>query len=156
MAQGLELVNGSRALQVGGNQHGPLALALEVLGQLGRRRRLPGALQARHQDHEWRRRRARQRDGLVTKGDDEFLVDDLDDLLAGRQALHDVATDGALLHPGQEGLHHRNVDIGFEQRQTDFAQGSVDVGLAETAFAAQTSEDVAEAIGESVEHRAEV
>jgi hypothetical protein len=49
-AERLELIDGRGAVHVGGNQARALALGLELAGQLGRRGRLAGALQADHHD----------------------------------------------------------------------------------------------------------
>ena len=47
---------------------------------------------------------------------------------------------------------HADVDVGFEQRRADLAQGLVDVGVAQPTPAAQAAEDPLEAVGKGVEH----
>ena len=51
LAQGLELVDGRRAVDVAGHQRRALALGEEELGQLAAGRGLARALQAHHHDH---------------------------------------------------------------------------------------------------------
>ena len=68
---------------------------------------------------------------------DELVVDDLDDLLAGGQALEDLRADGALADARDEVLDDLEVDVGLEQREADLAHGGIDVGLADPAAAGQ-------------------
>ena len=58
---------------------------------------------------------------------DQLVVDDLDDLLAGRDRLDDLRADGAVAHLVGEGAHHLEGDVGLEQRAADLAQRRVDV-----------------------------
>ena len=50
-----------------------------------------------------------------------LLVDDLDDHLGGIEAVHDIGTDGPLLHSGDELLDYLEVYIRLQQRHFDFA-----------------------------------
>ena len=58
---------------------------------------------------------------------DQLVVHDLDELLAGRQALRQLGADRALLHALDERAHDADVDVGFEQRDADLARDLVDV-----------------------------
>ena len=71
---------------------------------------------------------------------DQLVVDDLDDLLAGGQALEDLLADRPLADPRDEVLDDLEVDVGLEQRQPDLAHRGVDVGLADPAAAGQRAE----------------
>ena len=83
---------------------------------------------------------------------DEFTVDDLYELLVGREASQNVLTDRAFADPGQEVLDDLEVDVGFEERHAHVAQGFVDIRLGDLPGAADTAKDVFEFVGEGVEH----
>ena len=59
---------------------------------------------------------------------------------AGVERARDFAADGAGAHPVEEALDDREVDVGFEQRQTHLAQGQVDVGVRQPAAPGQIIE----------------
>ena len=82
----------------------------------------------------------------------QLLVDDLDDLLAGVEALEDLGADRALAHAGHEVLDHLEVDVRLEQGEADLAHRGVDVRLGHAATAGQPGEGLAEAVAEVVEH----
>ena len=94
LAVDLELVDRVGPLQVGGDQQRALALLLEPQRQLGRERRLAGALEPGEHDHRRRGLGEPQPAGLAAEDGDELLVDDLDDLLGGVQRLADLGTRG--------------------------------------------------------------
>ena len=76
---------------------------------------------------------------------DELVVDDLHDLLAGRQALEDLRPDRLLADARDEVLDDLEVDVGLEQGQADLAHRGIDVGLADPAAAGQRAEGLAQA-----------
>ena len=82
----------------------------------------------------------------------QLLVDDLDDLLAGVDALEDLRADGALPDARHEVLDDLVVDVRLEQREADLAHRGVDVGLGDPAVAGQLAKDVAQAVSKVVEH----
>ena len=148
-AHDLQLVDGGGAVDIAGHQHGAAALLNEVFGKLGCVGRFTVALQAAEHD-----------DGLTLVLDDqaggflaahqgnELLVDDLDHLLGGGQALHDLLTHGALGDLGTEILGNLVVDIGFQQGHPHLAHGGFDVGLGQLAVAAQLFEHTGKAVGQ--------
>ncbi len=85
---------------------------------------------------------------LAAHQGNEFLVDDLDHLLGGGQALHDLLTHGALRDLGTEILGNLVVDIGFQQGHPHLAHGGFDVGLGQLAVAAQFFEHTGKAVGQ--------
>ena len=142
----LQLLDRRRALQVaGGHGHVPVVLAQE-LRQLGGRGRLARALQPGHQDHG---RRVRS-EGEIAAGAahqlGELVVDRLDHGLAGVERLADLGAGEALAQRGCEVLDDLEVDVGLEQRQTDLAQGLVDVLLGELPPRADVGEHALEAL----------
>ena len=93
-AEGFELFDGRRTVDVGRNQQGPPLLGLQVPAQLAAGRGLAGTLEADH--HDRNRRFGRQVEAVVlaTPHDrHQFVVDDLDDLLAGGEALENLGAD---------------------------------------------------------------
>ena len=82
----------------------------------------------------------------------QLVVDDGDDLLAGRQALEHLGAHGALPDAGDEVLDDLEVDVRFEQSQADLAHRRVDIRLTDPAAAGEGGEGLAEALTESVEH----
>ena len=76
----------------------------------------------------------------------ELLVDDLDDHLAGVEALEHAGADRLLADVGDELLGDLEVDVGLEQREADLAHRLVDVGLAQLPARAQVRERALEAI----------
>ena len=74
----------------------------------------------------------------------EFVVDELDDLLAGLDALDDLLAEGFVLDAFDEIAGDLEIHIGFEQRQAHFAQRVADVGLGDFSEPAQVAECVLE------------
>ena len=83
---------------------------------------------------------------------DQLVVDDLDHLLAGRQAVEHLVPDRPLADARHEVLDDLEVDVGLEQREADLAHGGVDVGFADPAATGQVAERLAEPIAQGVEH----
>ena len=83
LAERLELVGGGGSVRVGGDEERSAALLDDVARELGRGRRLAGALQA---DHRHDGRVAAQVEDAVAGAQqvDELVVDDLHDLPARR------------------------------------------------------------------------
>ena len=82
----------------------------------------------------------------------QLLVDDLDDLLRRRQALHHLGADGALADARDELLDDLEVDVGFEQRQAHLAQRGIDVLLGQAAARGQLIEDRVQLGLQALEH----
>ena len=152
LADDLELVDGIGPLEVGGDEHRPVALGLEPVGELAGERRLARALESGEHDHGRRALGELQATGLPAEDPDELVVDDLDDLLAGVERLRHLRGQRPLADLPGERAHHRQRDVGVEQRTPDFPDRGVDVGFGEPALAAQVLEGRRQPIGEGVEH----
>jgi hypothetical protein len=148
----LQLVNGIRALKVGGDEQRRVTLALELERKLSRKRCLAGTLQAGEQDHGRRILCLAQSSGLAAENCDELLVHDLDDLLSRIQGAGNLYPESALLDCSTELADNRQGNIGFEQGRTDLTNRGIDVSLGESTFAAQTLEGRRQPIGEIREH----
>ncbi|MDR6179696.1 hypothetical protein QE393_002956 [Pseudomonas sp. SORGH_AS 211] len=151
--QGFQLLDGGRAVDVGGDDHDGLLLAfLEEARQLARGGGLPRALQAGHEDD--RRRRDVERQILVRRAHDgfEFGAHDLHEGLPRRQALGHLGADRPLLDPVDELLDHRQGDVRLEQRHAHLAQGVLDVVFGELGLAGNVAQALGQAVCEILEH----
>ena len=70
----------------------------------------------------------------------EFVVNDLHQLLAGRERGHNLGAEGLLADVVEEFLDDLYVDVGFEESETNFAQGFADVFFGEFALSTQVFE----------------
>ena len=103
-AEHAQLLDRGRALEVGRDEQRLEALALELAGELRGGGRLPRTLEAAHH-HDGRRLRAHgELAARPAERGDQLLVDDLDDLLRGREALLHLGAVRPLLQPGDERL----------------------------------------------------
>ncbi len=84
---------------------------------------------------------------------DEFVADDLDDLLGGREGGEHFGSDGLDADVLDEVADDVEVDVGFEQGDADFAQGFGDVFFSEGALAAEGLEGALEFVCEVFKHR---
>ena len=144
-AEGAQLLDGGRALQVGADEQWLATLALEPAGQLGAVGRLARALQSGHQHHGGWPAGIGDLERLATEHGGELGVDDLDDLLAGVERLAERHADGLLADAGDDVADDTDVDVGLEQRGADLADHLVDVGLGQPALAADLLDDAFEA-----------
>ena len=143
----LQLLDSGGTVDVTGDQQRAAALATVVPAQLGGVGGFTVTLQAAHHQHGLAFVFDAQILGLIAAHQlGQFLVDDLDDLLGGGQAFHDLLPHGTLRDLSAEVFGNFVVDIGFQQRHADFAHGSLDVRLGEFAFAAQFFEYAIQAI----------
>ena len=133
VAEHRELVDGGRALEVGGDEEHALALlVLEQPSELRGGGRLARALEPGEHDHGRRLRRdVRSFAARAAERRDELFVDDLDDLLTRAEALGDLGAGRALLQASDEALDDADVHVGLEQREPDLASHLVDVGRRE-------------------------
>jgi len=82
----------------------------------------------------------------------EFAVDDADQRLARRQAADDFRAECCGAHRFDEVLHHRQRDVGLEQRHAHFSQRFLDVRLGEARFAAHRLDDFRQTRGQGIKH----
>ena len=150
-AEGLELIDGGGSIGVGCHEQRLAALAHDVAGQLGGGGGLAGALEADQRDD---RGRPVEAEGPVAGAQDrgQLVMHDLDDELAGVDALQHVLADGPFLDPPDEVLDDLVVDVRFQEGEPDLAHGGVDVGLRDPAAAGELAKDVAQAVAECIEH----
>ena len=77
-----------------------------------------------------------------------FVAHDLDQGLARGQRLQHFLADRAHLDALDQGLHHRQRNVGFEQRDADLTGGLADVFLGQAAAATQALDGAGKALGQ--------
>ena len=135
-----------------GHQHATSVALGQALGDLGRGRRLAGALQADQHDRDGRRGVEVDRLRLAAERLDQRVVDDLDHHLAGPDRLDDRGADRLGAGAVDERAHDLERDVGLEQRAAHLAHRSVDVLLGERAAAGQLVQYAGELFGQALEH----
>src|SRR5262249_17884181 len=131
-----------------------LPLLGQPLRELARGRRLSCALQT-EQNHDSRPLGGRRQSALaVAKQRQHLVANDLDDRLRRREALEDLFLHRPVAHPVDESLDDLEIDVRFEKREANLAQGGLDVLRREPSLASQRLEDILEAIAQGVEHAA--
>ena len=132
-----QLVDSTRTLQVTGHQHWGVALGFQVFGELTGQGGFTGTLQTRQHNHGRRVFRQVQAPSLAAEDVLELLIDDFDDLLRRVQSLRDFCADGAFFNALDKAAHNGERNVGFQQRQPDFAGGGVNISLSQFALAAK-------------------
>ena len=136
-AQRLQLVDGSRSIDISPHHQGPTALILEMKAQLRGGGRLAGPLQACHQHDRRCLSRLRQRSVIAAHHLHQLFVHHLDELLIRADAAHHLGADSPLTHLSDEILHHRQAHIRLQQGATHVFQRPFDVGFADLVLAFQ-------------------
>ena len=151
LADDLELIDGGRSLQVGGDEHRLDALLLQHLREFAAGRRLAASLQTAH--HQDRDPVPLDVQRMVDRAHqvDELVVDDADDLLARLERLQHLFADRLFGNPRDELLGDFIVDVGLEQGLTDLAQTVADIRIGQTA-AVDKRQRAANAVCNRVKH----
>ena len=120
----LQLLARGGTVDVHRNQHRTVAVLRKPARQFAGGGGLARALQA--DDHEDAGRLVGEAQlGFVAAEDlDQLFVDDLDDLLRGRKRREHFLAHRLFLDVFDELFDDPEVDVGFEQRHADFAQGA--------------------------------
>jgi hypothetical protein len=137
-----QLLHRRRAVDVErGHQHLALVALGHAAGELGGGRGFAGALQTDH--HDRHRRHGIEVDGLAvgTERGDQFVMDDLDHHLAGRDRLDDGGADRLLADAIGEISDNLERDVGFQQRAAHLAHRGIDVALGQRAAARQADRE---------------
>ena len=140
-AQHGQLLHRRRAVDVErGHQHLALVALGHAAGEFCGGGGFAGALKADHHDGD--RRHRIEIDGLAvgTKRGDQFVMDDLDHHLAGRDRLDDGGADRLFADAIDEAADHVERDVGLQQRAAHLAHRSVDIGLRQRTAARQPIE----------------
>ena len=128
LAERRQLVHGRRTVNIRRDEQRETSLLLKQTGELAGRRRFAGAVKADH--HQGGGAALEVQSGvLAAEQTDEFVVDDLDDLLAGMNARDDFLAQRFLAHALDEILHHLEIYVRIQQRHPHVAEAVGDVAL---------------------------
>ena len=150
LGQDLELVNGGGTLDVAPDDERPVAAFLEEAPELRSGGCLAGTVEA-DQQHLERTFRAQLGRALAEERY-QFIVDNLDDLLAGRDRLQHLLAGGLHLHTLNELAGDLEMHVGGKQGGAHLLEGFRHVFFRELADAAQVAQRLAEAFGERFKH----
>ena len=79
-------------------------------------------------------------------------IDDLDHLLTRGEPVHDLLAQRTRPDPLDEGAHHLEVDIRFEEGDTNLAQGEVEMFRGQSPLSAEIPDDLLQLVGECFKH----
>ena len=122
------------------------------MGELAGGGGFAGALQAGHEDDAGRLGGFLEAGGVFAEDVDELVVDDLDDLLGGREGGGDLFAEGAGADVLDELVDDGEVDVGLEEGEADLAEGVGDVLVGDGALAAEGLEGTLEFVAEVFKH----
>ncbi len=161
LAQHLELLDGGRAVDVGGHQQGAPLLLFEVAGQLGGAGGLAGALEADH--HHRRGALAGEPQRRVHRPHEmgQLGLTDLDEVLFRTRL--DLATLGAGteahflaerlgLDALQEGARDLELDVRLQQGEAHVAEGLVDVLFRQLGDPGEAVTGCTESLAKGLQH----
>ena len=141
-----QLLNGGRTINVGGYQKRLAPFLLELPGKLGRGCGFTRALQTGHHDGHRLTAVKTQRFSLAAEQGDQFIVDNLNNLLARRKTGQNLLTNSLLRDSGDKLFDNLKVDISFQQRRTHFTHGLLNIVFSQLTVAAQLFEYTIKAI----------
>ena len=133
----LQLLARRGTVDVDRDQQRTMSSDLEPVRQLARSRGLAGTLQSGHEHDRGRLRGELHARRVFAQNLDQFVAQDLDDLFAGRERGHHFLADSLGANLVDELLDDLEVDVGFEQREANFAQRLVNVLLGERGLPAE-------------------
>ena len=125
-----------------------LPLLGEPAPQLPGRCRLAGALQPQQQDDARPLRGGRQAPGRLPEEREHLVANDAHHLLRRGQAFQDLLVDSPVAHPVDERLDDLEVDVRFQQRHADLAQGDLDRLLGQASLSPKRAEHLLKTIAE--------
>ncbi len=152
LAELLELVDRGRALEVRGHERRRFPFLAEEQRELGRRGRLPRALQAGEKDDGRRTAGERELRASLAHDRGQLVVDDLDHLLPRRKALRHLDAGGTLLHARDEILDDLEVDVRLEEGEADLPHRLGKVLFGQRSMAPEVAEGRLQLVGKRVKH----
>ncbi|EKD35205.1 MAG: hypothetical protein ACD_75C02003G0001 [uncultured bacterium] len=146
-AEHLQLFDGGGSIDIGRDQIRPATFLFELFRQLTGCSGLAGSLKTGHHDYD--RLPSVKLDLLsgAAKKFNQLFVNDLDNLLPGRETLGNFPTDGLCGDAGNKILGDFEVDISLEQSTANFAECLADVFFRKLAMAAELFENPFKPIG---------
>ena len=135
LADHLQLLDGSRTINVAGGQHGLLALLGQVSGQLGGHGGFTGTLQTTQHVNGRNATGPSQLGVAAAHQLRHFLIDDFNDLLTGGQGGENLLSYTLLGNLFNEILGNSVVDVSFQKSHADFPHTFLHGLLVELALA---------------------
>ena len=96
-----------------------------------------------------------KRRGVAAEQDRQFSVENLNDLLARRNASEHRFAKRFFFDSGDEFFGDVKIDIGFEQRETNLAQRGIDVLLVDFSVTAEILKDLLQLVAQLRKHEVE-
>src|SRR5690606_4076829 len=124
----------------------------QALSNLGRGRGLTGTLETNHHDDDRRRRIEVDRLALRAKHFYQFVMDDLDDHLAGLDRLQDGCAYGLFPHTIGKGANNVEGYVCLDQSPAHFTQCCRNIGFRQGASPGQAVQDGAKAFLQVLKH----
>src|SRR5664279_843709 len=90
---------------------------------------------------------------MLAKKGQQFVANNLDDLLVGRKLQHDFGAESLGADVGEEFVRYANVHVAFEQRFANFRQRGVQVLVGELALSAKILESSLQPICQVLKHK---
>ena len=140
----LQLLARGRPVDIHRYHHGAMAVLREPARELAGGGGLTRALQADDHEDAGRLVGEAQARFVAAQNLDQLFLNDLDHLLRRRKGAEHFLAHGLDLDVLDELLDYFEIDVGFEQRHADFAQGAFHILGRELAFAAKVLEDALE------------
>ena len=151
-----KLLPGGMSVDVDRDHHRTVAVFREPLRQLAGAGRLTGALEADDHDGAGRLIREAQFRLMASQDVDQFVLDDLDDLLRRRQRSEDFLAERFYLDVLDQLLDDAEVNVGLQQRHANLAQGGLHVCGGQLAFTAQALKHPLQFFGQIIEHESSI
>ena len=135
--QGLQLIDGSRTVDISTHHQRPAAQILEMETKLGGRSGLTSTLQTGHQHDRGSLIGVGERRVVTAHHLNQLIVHHLDELLVGTDPTHDLSTDGLVPDLSNKVLDDRKAHVCFQQGATHILERPFDIGVADLVLASQ-------------------
>ena len=140
-------------MNIDGHQQRLAPLLRKPERQLACGSRLPGTLQADDKIDGGRDGSAPEFHVARSEDSDQFVPDDFQDLLGGREGGQDLLAERLLLDIGDELLDDLEVDIGLEQSETNLSEAILESLLRQLPLPAQVLEGALQLFRQVFKHR---
>ena len=127
-------------------------MGLQPPGELAGRGRLPRPLQTDDHHDIGSTRGEEQPARGAAQHLDQFVVNDLDHLLARGESIEHLLAEGLGAHPFDEGPNNLEVDVRFEQREADLPKGKVKMLRGQPTLSAEIPDNLLQLVGECLKH----
>ena len=151
-----ELLTRGGAIDVDGDEHGPVATLFEPCGQLAAGGGFTGALQASHENHRRWLGGELEAGGIAAQHLDQLVTDDLDDLLGRGESGKHFSANGFGADMFDELVDDVEVNVRFEHGGADLFERFLDVFFSERALPAEDFEGSLQFFCKVLKHRSDL